>query len=247
MIDERAYAAAGVPIRDDVKAAHRFIWEHIAGPGSWWTGAERVAIAAEARAATRCGLCRERKRALSPAAVSGRHETASVLPDAIVDVIHRIRTDPARLSRAWFEQVIAGGLDVAAYVECVGVLTLATGVDYVARALGVPAFPLPAPRDGAPTRYRPPSAKPGSAWVPMIAPEDAGGAEADLYAGMPMVPNIMRALSLVPDQVRVLRCSSDAHYVTASAIPDPTVRRDLDRMQMELVAARVSALNECFY
>jgi hypothetical protein len=45
----------------------------------------------------------------------------------------------------------------------------------------------------------------------------------------------------------VLRRSSDAHYVPAEQIPDPSVRRVLDRMQMELVASRVSALNQCFY
>ena len=80
----------------------------------------------------------------------------------------------------------------------------------------------------------------------MIAPEDAIGPEADLYGGG-FVPNIMRALSLVPDEVRALRRSSAAHYVPVEQIPDPTVRRALARPQMEFVAARVSALNECFY
>ena len=80
----------------------------------------------------------------------------------------------------------------------------------------------------------------------MIAPEGAVGPEADLYGGG-FVPNIMRALSLVPDEVRALRLSSSAHYVPVEQIPDPTVRRALTRPQMEFVAARVSALNECFY
>ena len=57
----------------------------------------------------------------------------------------------------------------------------------------------------------------------------------------------MRALSLVPDEVRMLRRLSEAHYLPIEKIPDPTCHRALDRMQMELVAARVSALNECFY
>ena len=83
--------------------------------------------------------------------------------------------------------------------------------------------------------------------APMIAIADAAGPEADVYGGLPMVPNIVRALSLVPDEVRALRKSSDAHYLPIGQIPDPTVRRALDRMQMELVAARVSALNQCFY
>jgi hypothetical protein len=238
---------AGVPIRQDLQDAHRYLLAHVAAPGAWWTGAERVAIAAESRAAATCRLCRDRRAALSPAAVRGRHDTSTGLPADVVDVVHRIRTDPARLSRPWFDGVIAGGLDVARYVELVGVLTLFTGMDFFARALGVAPYPLPSPAGGAPARHRPASARPSGAWVPMIAPEDADGPEADLYAGLPMVPNIIRALSLVPDEVRALRRSTDSHYVPAAEIGDPSVRRDLDRMQMELVAARVSALNECFY
>jgi hypothetical protein len=192
------YSAAGVPIREDLREAHRFLWEHVRSPGTWWSGGERVAIAAESRKAAECALCRERKAALSPNAESGRHDTVGGLPENVVDVIHRIRTDPARLSKAWFENVIAGGLEETRYVELVSVVTLLTGVDCCARALGIAQLPLPEPAAGEPSHRRPVSAKPGPAWVPMIAPEDAGGSEADLYGNMSMVPNIMRALSLVP-------------------------------------------------
>lgn len=242
------YGAAGLPVRDDVQAAHRFIWEHLRAPGAWWTGEQRVAIAAEARRADGCGLCRARKAALSPNAVAGDHDTAGALPASIVDVTHRIRTDPGRLSRAWFESVIAGGLAEPAYVELVAVVTLLTGVDYFCRTLGVALFALPEPRPGEPSRYRPAAAKPGTAWVPMIDPEDATGAEADLYPPSPLIPNIVRALSLVPDAVRALRVSSDAHYLPIAEIGNPAARlQALDRMQTELIAARVSALNQCFY
>ncbi len=242
------YSAAGVPVRDDLRAAHRLIWAYVGAPGNWWTGAERVAIAAEVRHAVHCSLCRARKEALSPNAISGGHAQGGALPADVVDVIHRIRTDPGRLSRPWFEKVIASGLEVPQYVELVSVVTLVTGVDYFCRALGVAPFALPDPAPGAPSRYLPASAKPGTAWVPMIAPEDASGTEADLYPPAPLIPNIVRALSLVPDAVRTMWRSSDAHYLPVAEIGDPRARRGaLDRMQTELVAARVSAINECFY
>jgi hypothetical protein len=234
-------------IRQDIRAAHRSLWEHLRAPGTWWGGAERVAIAAEARQADDCGLCAARKSALSAAAVQGEHRSAEALPADLVDVIHRVRTDPARLSRSWFEAVIAGGLEVPAYVEAIGVVTMVTGVDYFARALGTAPFPLPEPGAGTPSRYLPPSAKPGTAWVPMIAPEDAAGPEADLYPAGAMIPNIVRALSLVPAEARTLQMLSAAHYLSVEQISDPAARRSLDRMQTELVAARVSALNQCFY
>lgn len=241
------YSPAGVPIRTDLRDAHGFVWEHLRAPGTWWTGRERVAIAAESRHATTCRLCRERKAALSPEAVRGRHDTLGKLPGPAVEAIHRIRMDPARLSRPWFDRIIASGLEDTQYVELVGVVTLLAGVDYCARALGITPFPLPEPLSGEPSRRRPRSAKPGTAWVPMIAPEDADGPEGDLYGPWPFVPNIMRALSLVPAEARALQRSSNAHYVPVEQIGDPTVHRALDRMQMELIAARVSALNQCFY
>ena len=234
--------------REDLRAAHRFLLDHIGSPGTWWTGAERVAIAEESRRAAHCALCGERKASVSPGAVRGRHDGSHGLPEDVTDTIHRIRTDPARLSRSWFDGVIAGGLDVARYVELVGVTTLVAGLDYFARALGIDPLPFPAPLPGEPSRHRPAGAKPGTAWVPMIAVEDATGPEADVYGGgADFIPNIIRALSLVPDEVRALRRATESHYVPVAQIGDPTVRRALDRPQMELVAARVSALNECFY
>jgi hypothetical protein len=242
------YTAAGVPVREDLRAAHRLIWEYVRAPGNWWTGAERVAIAAEVRHAVRCPLCGARKLALSPNAVAGEHAQAAALPATVVDVIHRIRTDPGRLSQPWFESVVAGGLDVPHYVELVSVVTLVGGVDYFCRSLGLAPFPLPEPLPGAPTGYLPASAKSGTAWVPMIAPEDAAGPEADMYPPSPFIPNIVRALSLVPNAVRTMWRSSDAHYLPVAEIGNPAARpAALDRMQTELIAARVSAINECFY
>jgi hypothetical protein len=240
------YEGSPAPVRDDLRDAHRFLLDHIRAPGTWWTGTERVAIAAESRAAARCALCDARKESLSPGALAGRHDGPGTLGERVIDAIHRIRTDPARLSKHWFDHVTAA-LNVERYVELVGVTTLTAGLDYFARALGVDPLPLPSPLPGEPSRYRPAGTKSGTAWVPMIAPEDATGPEADLYGDAEIVPNIVRALSLVPPEVRALRRSSDAHYVPVAKIGDPTVRRALERPQIELVAARVSALNECFY
>jgi alkylhydroperoxidase family enzyme len=240
-------SAAGVPVPEALRDDHRYLLEHIRTPGSWWSGAQRVAIAGESRHATRCGLCARRKAALSPTHVEGAHDTTGTLPASAVEVIHRVRTDPGRLSRSWFESIVPAGLSDGEYVELIGVVALTTGLDFFARALGVPPYPLSDALPGDPSRYRPASARGGTAWVPMVAIEDATGAEADLYEGLPFVPNIVRALSLVPGEVKALQRSSAAHYLPVKDIADPTARRSLDRPQMELVAARVSALNQCFY
>jgi hypothetical protein len=239
------YSAARVPVRDDLQQTHREILESLRGPGCWFRGAERVAIAAESRAALDCALCRERKAALSPGSVVGEHGRVSDLPETVVDVAHRVRVDSGRLSRAWFERAL-GDVEEGAYVEIVGIVALMAGIDHVCRSLGIPLFELPGPLPGEPSRYRPANLKAGIAWVPLLAPEDVTGLEADLYDG-DFVPNIIRALSSVPEHARLLQRESSSHYVPMRDLLNPAVGRDLDRAQIELVAARVSALNECFY
>jgi alkylhydroperoxidase family enzyme len=220
-------------VRRDLPEAHTRAWQHLAAPGAWWTGAERVAIAAEARAAAHCGLCRGRKASLSPGAVVGQHASPSDLPDAAVEAIHRITTDPGRLSRRWFDELAAQGLGDAAYVELVGVVSTLVSVDAFCRAIGVPPHPLPLPQPGEPTRVRPDDVSDQGAFVVMRS------------SGL---PNVMRALSLVPAEVQNLRELSAVHYVgIEELISLGASGRALDRGQMELLAGRVSALRECFY
>ena len=83
------YENAPYPIRADLAAAHRHAWNEIAGPGRWWTGAERVAIAAEVRRARDCSLCAGRK---SNFPVDGVHDSDSTLPESAIDAIHRLVT-----------------------------------------------------------------------------------------------------------------------------------------------------------
>jgi hypothetical protein len=242
-----SYAGATIPVRDDLVAAHDRAFARLAAPGTWWTGAERVAIAEAVRASARCRLCRERKAALSPAAVAGEHDGGDgILPASAVDAAHRIASDPARLTHKWLDGVLTSGLGEGRYVELLGVVAALVSIDAFCRAVGAPPHPLPAPRPGEPRRYRPKAARRDEAWVAMLPQGRPEGEEADLWSGR--TGNVIRALSLVPDEVRALQDLSRAHYLTLSEMTDLTRGRGaLDRRQVELLAARVSALRECFY
>jgi hypothetical protein len=242
------YASAPIAIRDDLAAAHARAWVRIGHAGTWWDGAQRVAIAAETRHAPSCELCRRRKEGLSPAAIEGKHDSLGALPELVVEVVHRMRTDPGRVSEGWFRGIIAAGLAEEHYIETVSVVAHVVAIDTMARGLGFDEPALPQPQPGRPSHYRPAGAKPGGAWVPWLEPEDLSEAEADLYPSGRPAANIMKAMSLVPDEVR---CFFD---VVSHQYQPPLAMRDFSReyraishAQIELLAARVSALNQCLY
>lgn len=224
----------------------------VARSGTWWNASERLAIAFVARAAHDCLLCAERKAALSPFSVEGAHVGSTDLAPEIVDVIHRIVTDPGRLARSWYDRVMAQGiLNEERYIELVSVTVLINALDVFARAIGSPPTPLPEPTPGSPSRQRPTTARIDGAWVPQVPVGAEGGEDwTALYGDREYVPQIGRALSLVPDEVAMLNALSGAHYMEIDHVGDPSYAepgRSLDRLQMELVASRVSAINECFY
>src|SRR5918996_2467713 len=158
--------------RSDLSQALDTAWSLIGEPGTWWTGEERVAIAAEARQAPRCALCRVRREATSAAMASGEHDSAVDLPPSAIEAIHRIRTDPGRLGPNWYQSLLTGGLSDERYVELLAVIAIVVAVDTFRRAAGLPMLSLPNPKPGEPSCRRPHGARPGLAWMPTLAPED---------------------------------------------------------------------------
>ena len=141
-MDGLSYESAGIAVREDLAAAHARAWERLAAPGTWLDAERRLAVAAETRAAADCAYCAECKAALSPYRVAGSHRAATDLPENAVEVVHRIATDPGRLSRSWFERAMESGIGDAAFVEMVGVAATVTAVDMFCRAIGIAPHPF---------------------------------------------------------------------------------------------------------
>ena len=91
------YSNAAYPIRGDIADAYRAYWRKLAAPGSWWNGAQRIAIAQESRNALACTFCAQRKVSLSPYGLKGEHDHSNGLPEVAVDTVHRIITDQSRI------------------------------------------------------------------------------------------------------------------------------------------------------
>lgn len=242
------YSESPDPIRADLADAHRAAWAHIAKPGAWLTGAERIAVAAETRRARDCALCATRKAALSPYAGTEQHAACAQLPAPIVDAIHRAATDASRLTLTWYEGLAEQGVSDERYAETLGVAVLSISIDAFHRVMGLPLEPLPAPEPGDPSQVRPQGLTRGEAWVPMIDAKQVGPNERDLFGRGPLgAAYVMRALTLVPNEVRAWRALSAAQYLSSAGMTRLETGKTLDRAQMELIAGRISALNACFY
>ena len=239
-----------IAIRDDLSDAHERAWAAIGAAGTWLTGAQRVAVAAEIRHVRGCAHCARIKAALSPNAANGAHESLGglgTLEAGAVELIHRVVGDPGRLSERWTQDVLALGLSEGQYVEITGIIAMVMMMDAFTRALGAQERALPAPQAGAPTRHRPAGAKKQAAWLPLVEPEDATEADGPLYPS-PKAGYIYRGLSLVPQSLRDYWALANMHYLPGQFVYkfDSSIRA-ISRPQVEILAARVSALHQCVY
>ena len=216
------FAEAELPVAADTAATHEATLQALAQPGAWWSGADRLAIVEEARSVAECSPSAE------GAGTGGTaQDDAGALPPAAVEAIHGIRNRSGQLTRSWFENLIDMGLPREAYVEIASVVASSVIVDTYAQGLGLGKPPLPAAAPGEPSFEASTDIVDAGAWVP-IAREGSA--------------NILRSLGLVPSARQLFFDTFRPCYYMR-----PGAKFALDVPQVELVAARVSAVNECFY
>ena len=128
------------------------------------------------------------------------------------------------------------GLSKQQYVEIVSVVTSSVIVDTLHNAMGLGVPRLPDPQSGRPTQNFNSAAVDDGAWVPLLAASSAPSTP-----DQPGTWNITRALGLVPSALELFFSTFRPHY----ALSD--IHLSISQAQAEFVAARVSAINECFY
>jgi hypothetical protein len=171
----------------------------------------------------RLAIAAEARRARSGEPPSG------TLPAEATEAVRLLADRPAEARREWVARLVAGGLGYPRYVEIVGVVSRVVAADTLCEALGRAVEPLPEAVAGEPSGEIAEGA-PGKAWVPMVGRT-----------------SITQALSLIPAENAELERFHGPMYLTFEEMSQPTIARGLNRPQMELLAARTSAFNECFY
>jgi len=236
------YADSSYPVRSDLESVHQVQVGRLGTPGTWGTGAQRLAVAVESRKASYAAGMLE-------ATVDGEETAEAELPPVARRVIHKLAVAPKDVDEDFYNQALEDGLSDAEYVEIVGIVARMTNFDVFARGIGVSLRPLPKPESGQPSQQRPPEAVTELAWVPTVPNGPQGGETGkSLFEGNPK-SYIVRGLSLVPDELRAHVELEEIQYLPLRRIRewDYQHHEGLTRPQVEVVAARISAINECFF
>lgn len=212
-----------ISLSPDYAAAVDAARTQLSGSGTWFDAHQMVAIVSRADA-------RSRQRSSAP----WNHDlpAGDDLPAAAVTVIDKIAGDPGSVDADWAREQI-DDLGAGPYVEVVGTVAVAVAMRILADSAGTDVEPVvPGADPGEPSHETPDGLGDIGAHVPMLDP-------------FPFA-NVARALSSVP--------SANATFYTlvrplysAAGFEHLVWNTPLSRPQVELVASRVAAMNECFY
>lgn len=165
-------------------------------------------------------------------AARGLGTATSDLPPAVAATVARVAAEAMTTRSEHVQAWERDGRDVLAYVELVSVVAQVCGIDSYRVGLGEELDPLPAPAPGRPVPVVDPEAEKTNAWVPTV--------------GIALAPT---SLSALPDEKATKKALATAWYIADNVVHQYDVEpgRELTRPQMELVAARTSWLNECYF
>lgn len=162
-----------IDLSDDLRSLFRGTWRDLAAPGNAWDGADRIAIAAAARA-VRLGQAAD--EALDRRAIAAIELTVA---------------RPWEATETRVAEMVAT-LGETGYVELVGVVGAVHGIDIATALLGEAAEPLPRAQAGLPVSEEAPGLRRRSAWVAM---DGAAGPRRALAAA----PRIRRTVNRLLD------------------------------------------------
>ncbi|MFZ9291966.1 MAG: hypothetical protein ACO26C_05405 [Ilumatobacteraceae bacterium] len=225
-------------VRADLASVHDEAWASLSRPGPRWSAAARRALARTA--ADAMWVADPPPPWVAASSVPGALADGALdaAPAAAPAAAARIARPAATLTRDWYDRVRTA-LDPLAYVELVGVVCVVAALTSLRRTLGLAPRALDAAPDGPagdPTRAAPPAlAEARRNWVPVAAPADATAA-------------VVQALTAVPPAHDLLWRLAAAQYIPDAEMVDPRwTRGTLTRVEIELVATRVSQRRECHY
>tara|TARA_Y100000741_G_scaffold151196_1_gene114109 strand:+ start:4049 stop:4723 length:675 start_codon:yes stop_codon:yes gene_type:complete len=214
-------------VPDEVIQSFEIVWQNLGKPGAWWTGHQRIEIAQEVRNSSQPTLV-ERVNDLSR---YSHQETESLSP-YVRAVVRKIAYESSTIDKSAYDSIVEV-LGQDRYAELAAIITQVAPIFTLADILGYSREKLPTAHDGAPTKERPEDLVNDVAFLPTFSPN-----------GLPHVA-VSLSLAQADNARRMLLVRS--MYSGTNFGEMIWEHRSLSRQQIELVAARTSAINECFY
>ncbi len=237
------YSDSEYPVPDLLDELHRDETTSLSSVGTWGSAEQRHAVATAARNA-------RYQMGVQESAGDANDLTDDSLPAAVKRIAEEVAQGGTNIDADFCQQAQNEGVTEGAYVEVVSVAARTVNLDVFARGIGVPGRQLVRP-DGneTPSFERPEEAVDEGFFASTIPNGPAGGKTGEaLYGGQP-AGNILRTLSLVPEEARNVMRLVQTQYYDNSTFMDFSAQRHhaLTRAQMEVVATKVSAHHQCFY
>jgi len=195
--------------------------------GRWWTAPQRLAIASIAREAQPRPLWDRIPPLETIPADDG--DPLSPFVSALIEVV---AVDTASINREMVD-LISERIGDAAYAELSAIVAQVAAIDQLCHSLGTDLAPFPAASSGQPSRERPDGMGDVGGHIHMSLHHEGA--------------NVARSLSLAAEDHDRWRGLVLSMYSRDAFLEMVWTDRALTRPQVELLAARTSALNQCFY
>lgn len=163
-------------------------------------------------------------------ALRGEGSGGNNLSEVAVGAVHKIAIEAHQINQEWINRCHDRGLGPLALVELLAITAKVAAVDTCIEGVGGEPPAIPQPEEGEPTRAVVDDAKLNHGWLPT-----RGRASAPV------------CFSAVADEDHAMHELHTGLYLSMEEMRDQDIVKELHRTQIELLAARTSYYNDCFY
>ena len=214
-------------VSSEIIESFQIVWDNLGKPGGWWSGGERIEIAEEIRDSSSPSIA---ERIVDFSNYS--NEATSGITPFVRAVTRKVAYESSSIDKDIFDQIVAV-IGEDQYAEITAIASQLIPIYHLADTLGYDREQLPNAEPGAPSSERPDGLVEGVGFLPTFPTNG--------------VPHVAVSLSLAQADNARRMLLVRAMYSGKDFGEMIWTHRNLSRPQIELVAARTSAINECFY
>ena len=163
-------------------------------------------------------------------AQAGEPVHSEVISAVVIEAAEKIAVNAHAINQFWVDECYDRGLKPLQLVELTAIVSQLSTIDTYTMGLGAELRALPDPKPGNPIEVEVKGAKLTRGWYPT--------------RGVAGAPNCFSAIAAENEALHDIH---GAMYLGMEEMADNSIVKTLHRSQIELLAARTSKYNDCFY